>query len=306
MNLFIIGNGFDKAHGLPTSYIDFRNYLKNVDWEYLFKLEAPYGYLPESKQELVENDLWKEFENNLFLINEFEIIDRCTSLDMGLEGEEMGIEDTLNMYWEEEYGYIEKLNDYVKAWAESININTVKKRKWANKYSNAFFISFNYTQLLEQTYKIDPCRILHLHGSINVKRDLCPVIGHGNFSKIIETRRKSNEASEKFLEKETSIYNALANYYERTLKDVYSYIKMYDSFFTNLKLVDHVYVIGHSFSDIDLPYFKKIFESIQKDAKWDIYYYTKEEKDNFTEKIKAVGVNSKNFQLHDSSLFFDD
>lgn len=24
MNLFVIGNGFDRAHGLNTSYIDFR------------------------------------------------------------------------------------------------------------------------------------------------------------------------------------------------------------------------------------------------------------------------------------------
>ena len=30
MKLFIIGNGFDKGHGLNTSYWDFRTYLKYV------------------------------------------------------------------------------------------------------------------------------------------------------------------------------------------------------------------------------------------------------------------------------------
>ena len=30
MKLFIIGNGFDKGHGLNTSYWDFRTYLKNM------------------------------------------------------------------------------------------------------------------------------------------------------------------------------------------------------------------------------------------------------------------------------------
>ena len=29
--LFIIGNGFDKAHGLPTGYKDFYRYLARAD-----------------------------------------------------------------------------------------------------------------------------------------------------------------------------------------------------------------------------------------------------------------------------------
>ena len=28
-NLFIIGNGFDIAHGLPTKYADFKKYLSD-------------------------------------------------------------------------------------------------------------------------------------------------------------------------------------------------------------------------------------------------------------------------------------
>lgn len=31
MNLFIIGNGFDLAHNLPTRYEDFKNYLFEID-----------------------------------------------------------------------------------------------------------------------------------------------------------------------------------------------------------------------------------------------------------------------------------
>ena len=99
MNLFIIGNGFDRAHGLATSYVDFRNYLENEDWEYLIALEAPYGCVPESNRDLVEKRLWKEFENNLSSINEDEIMNSCMSIEMGLESGDIGIEDTLNVYW---------------------------------------------------------------------------------------------------------------------------------------------------------------------------------------------------------------
>ena len=86
MRLFIIGNGFDKAHGLPTGYMDFRDYLEKEDYEYLAALESPYGYVPESKRDHVEKYLWKEFENNLSDVNEDEIVDMANSIDMGLEG----------------------------------------------------------------------------------------------------------------------------------------------------------------------------------------------------------------------------
>ena len=40
MKLFIIGNGFDIAHNLNTSYGDFRDYLEKENWEFLSSLEA--------------------------------------------------------------------------------------------------------------------------------------------------------------------------------------------------------------------------------------------------------------------------
>lgn len=118
MKLFIIGNGFDIAHGLPTKYIDFRNYLEEADWGFLTALEAPYGFVPEGRRDLVEELLWKDFEKNLCAVNEDEIIDGALSIDMGLEGGDVAIEDTLNEYWEDQYGYIKWLNDYVKDWVE--------------------------------------------------------------------------------------------------------------------------------------------------------------------------------------------
>lgn len=66
-------------------------FLKREDWGYLVKLEEPYGYVPESKRDLVKKYLWKEFENNLSDINESEIVDGATSIDMGPEGGDVGI-----------------------------------------------------------------------------------------------------------------------------------------------------------------------------------------------------------------------
>jgi hypothetical protein len=283
--------------------MDFRNYLECENWSYLTNLEAPYDCVPESKRDLVEKHLWREFENNLSEINESEIIDASMSLDMGLESGDIGIEDTLNEYWEEQYGYIQRLNDYIKSWAEQIDIKVPKKTNRIKRNSDDLFISFNYTLLLEKLYKIDRYQILHIHGSID-SDDLPPVIGHGNFRKIQDAKEQAHEAEDIFWEKDSSIYNALANYYKRTLKDVPFYLSIHSTFFERLKPVNQVFIIGHSFGEVDLPYFKKILDSIQENAIWNIYYYYEDEANAFNDKISSVGVRPEQIKMRSSNEFF--
>lgn len=304
MNLFIIGNGFDRAHGLSTTYINFREYLEREDWSYLVKLEEPYGYVPESARDLTEGRLWREFENNLSDINESEFVDAGTSIEMGLESGDVDIEDTLNDYWAEQYRYIMRLNDYLKSWVEQIDINVFKKTNKIKKSADDLFLSFNYTLLLEKIYKIDSYQILHIHGCIDNSVGYTPVIGHGNKEKIRKSREKAYEASENFWEKESSIYNALAAYYEKTLKDVNHYLNYNSEFFKRLKGVEQVFVIGHSLGDVDLPYFKKVLRSIQKDAIWNIFYHCSKEEALFMEKIVSVGVKVEHIRMLQSSEFF--
>ena len=65
MKLFIIGNGFDIAHRLETSYINFRDYLIEEEWEFLDRFEEMYGCHLDMDRRLAERYLWKDFENNL-------------------------------------------------------------------------------------------------------------------------------------------------------------------------------------------------------------------------------------------------
>lgn len=65
---------------------------------------------------------------------------------------------------------------------------------------------------------------------------------------------------------------------------------IHSTFFERLKPVNQVFVVGHSFGEVDLPYLKKVLNSIQKKAVWNIYYYNEEEADAFKDKISSVGV----------------
>lgn len=303
MNLYIIGNGFDTAHGLNTSYFDFREYIEENDWEFLTAFEAAYNFCSETPQETAYELLWKEFEKNLSNINETEIIENGTYIDLGLEGGDIDISDTLNEYWEEQYGYIIKLNEFLKQWIKSIDITTSKKTSFINNDNNDLYMTFNYTLVLEDIYKIDSYDILHIHGSID-EYNYEPIIGHGNAEKIEKCRELSKKYSEEFLEKESCIYGALSNYYERTLKDVNHFLFVNEHFFDKLKQIENIYVIGHSFGDVDMPYFKRIHH-INPHAIWNVFYYKDEEQELYKQKLLSLGVKQENMDIKHSSKFFD-
>ncbi|WP_114648776.1 AbiH family protein [Clostridium cochlearium] len=174
-----------------------------------------------------------------------------------------------------------------------------------NEFADDLFLSFNYTLLLEKIYKIDSCQVLHIHGCMDQSVGYLPVIGHGNKQKIKKANEQAHEASENFWEKDSSIYNAMANYYIRTLKNVDSYLNFNVGFFKRLKSVKQIFIIGHSFGDVDLPYFREVLENIPKDTIWNIYYYDSEEEALFIDKAISVGVKVENIRMLPSAKFFD-
>lgn len=305
MNLFVIGNGFDLAHGLETKYKHFREYLEECDEDFLYALEGMYGFCRESNRQGIEKYLWEQFEKNLSCINEGEIIDFGTGIEMGLEGGDVGIEDTLNVYWEEQYGFIEKLNCYVKEWVEKIDLNIDRKSNIISEEFNDLFLTFNYTLVLENIYGIDNSNILHIHGSIDKWYDYEPVIGHGDYSKISEMKQLAYEASEEFWEKEASIYNAIANYYERTLKDVEYFKRTNNSFFKQLNGITEIFVVGHSLGDVDKVYFQEIKNNVGDDIMWNISYHEESDKEVYKDSILSLGVKDENIRMLHTDEFFD-
>ena len=63
-NLFIIGNGFDLAHKLPTRYSDFKNYLTKK----FPSADTKYVYVPESTIDQDGNEVYNKTEVVSFLL----------------------------------------------------------------------------------------------------------------------------------------------------------------------------------------------------------------------------------------------
>lgn len=303
MKLFIIGNGFDKGHGLNTSYWDFRNYLENMYPDFLYAFESHYYIYPVNSEEAKKELLWNELEKNLANIDEEVIIEEALQVDMALESGDVGIEDTLYEYFTDEYKYIERLAKYLKQWVRTIKIRDAKPRtSMINNFQDALFITFNYTAVLERVYGISEGKIIHIHGSLR-EHECDPILGHGNIERIEQIDEKLEEAERMYDEKEISICKVVKDYYERTYKDVNRYMHRLSRLCE--KDIDEIHVIGHSVAGVDLPYFKTIEYFTEHQVRWFVYYFSDNERDRIRNDLINCGIQKDKIEMKEAKVFYD-
>lgn len=323
--LYIIGNGFDKAHGLDTNYWNFREYLQKTQLEFLYRFEELYGFRPLDDTEYgyskkaqerwnaaVCHGLWSKFEEKMAMPDVQSMLSFSESIvgDLDLESGNIGIKDTMDYYWKQEYGFVKKLQFYLKEWISQIDLSKVSPiQSDLMESCEDYFFSFNYTALLEEVYKIP--HVLHIHGSVASECDGEPIIGHCNYEEIQKRRSLSRKAEDCFDEGDASIQSAIADYLETIYKDTEHLIGINHMFFQQLQNVDQVIVIGWSAGEVDLPYLRKIRDSVHKKAKWTVYYYAEDKTDREAyDSLKAACKKCrihKKFELKfvDSKLFWD-
>lgn len=301
MKLFIIGNGFDIGHDLDTRYWDFRTYLDAIDWEFLMSFEEHYNIYTETRDKDKKQILWNEFETNLANLDDDEIIDMAENMDLGLDGGDIFIEETLEEYYNQEYNCISILKKYLKRWVRTICIRDIKQKTSLIKKSNDdFYITFNYTSVLETVYKIKSEKIIHIHGSLRQDDD-DPILGHTNIDKINEIVNKISEAKESFNEKKESICHALKNYYERTYKNT-------NDFMWHLNIlqemdIDQIIVIGHSLAENDISYFHYIDILTKEKVIWKVFFHVSKEREKMYNNLAKVVEANRIKMLPDTEFF---
>ncbi len=301
MKLFIIGNGFDIGHGLPTRYWDFRNYLENIYPDFLLNFESHYYIYPNMSDNEKSMLLWNELESNIANIDEDVIIQDGVSIEMNLESGDVGIEDTLYKYFSEEYKYINLLTKYLKQWIRTIKIRDTPKKS-SLITSDVVYITFNYTAVLENVYGILPSNIIHIHGSLR-EYDIDPVLGHGNNERIEQIHKKIEEAERLFDEKWLSICRVVEDYYRTTYKNVSRYVTALSKFHN--MFIDEICVIGHSLSGVDKEYFRSIDRSTKNTLIWKVFYYDTNEIEKLQNNLIESGVDISRIKMIPSSEFYD-
>lgn len=309
--LYVIGNGFDKAHEIHTDYWDFRIFLEENYPEFLQEFERMYNIMPLDDSEpyytvaaqkrwekSVNQEFWSIFEGKIGYpdIAGMEGFSSCVLNDLDLESGNVGIQDTMDQYWKREYGFIHQLQAYLKEWISTVDLSNAKPRKSELIENNSdYFLNFNYTETLEKIYHIEG--VVHIHGGIGIASDVDPIIGHCNKEEIEQRRILAQKADEAFDEGEASIQNAIVNYLCATFKDTDFIIKQHEFFFKELCAVDHVVLIGWSVGDVDILYLRKIRDTVKKGSQWTICYYREDERDTIRDTLTQNEIY-KNFEVN--------
>lgn len=277
--LYIIGNGFDLHHKLPTSYTDFcNNYAKkkNVLWNHL---EQIYG------QDRIQNDMWwANFEEMLGKVN-------YATLKNSNNGDAMGAQKAKNL--------IQNLSLFFGNWITSIDkqiyLGKLTLRQDINP--NALFFTFNYTTLLEKAYKVQTDNIWHIHGSVNDFREnpKLLIVGHDSDNgKLIQYSSNDNNQNTTPAYKDSINQEII-----KGAKRVKERIIQNEEKFKQYSNITHFIVMGFSFNEIDLPYIKKIIEVNKnvQNTKWMVYWHRDTEKDIIMDRLHDFGVKEENITL---------
>ena len=273
--LYIIGNGFDRAHGMPTGYGDFRRWLlQNNRFDFIHELQS--SYPARIKDDYL---LWSQFEKALG---------------------EYDLEAVINLSWENLYLTVDSLgnqlfnNSFIDTqlpdiideaftkWVRSIKLPTVKAYDCIGQ--EALYLTFNYTDTLEGLYQVPEQQVLHIHGRASRGEKL--IVGHnreinpGDYWDDNLDMRENNERMQRLTE-----MNNLC-------KPVFKLLERNGYFFEGLGNVKDIQIIGHSCEEVDYPYFRKVKESVNTNALWHFNPHNDDDKVREKKLIEEIGIEN--------------
>ena len=294
-HLYVIGNGFDLHHGIPSGYKEFRVWLEEVnDWDTLCTIDDIFGYC--------NSNWWKHFEENLGSAN---------TLDIAIEEARENYPDFGSDYFRDadwydaEIAVEQKLEDAYdeirrafSKWVSTLPVGKKEKKIRLVKHG-ALFCNFNYSLTLEKLYGIPESQILHIHGKAGGTEEL--VLGHGKSEKELEEMMAADEPplteddeGDDFVTQRAKGAAIEGVYEQRKKVDVI--ISKHKEWFENLGNVTHIHFYGHSFGDVDLPYFREIFRSVDMNrVKIEANAHSAEDKESINKFMRSEGV--KNYRI---------
>lgn len=284
-DIIIVGNGFDVNHGLPSSYSNYKTWLRSYDKKLYDFLER---YID------VKGDWWKDFERSLSEINVPRLI-RETPPDHS-----PSIPGIPPSFYEPACGLLDSIRDKI-ATSFTVWINSMKgasPRKCVDLQGANLYISFNYTDTLEQVYGIKGNRILYIHGKASRGDKL--IFGHGKNQFLLENdvRKKYGlYESEDFLkagtygDSEFQLTHHLAYWEKNPYKQLVKYSEV---LLPAVRSSETVLVYGLSFSEVDYPYIQWLVMH-NSNLHWRVSWHTDEDKTRISDTFLALNVSDYEF-----------
>ena len=285
--LYIIGNGFDIHHGIPSRYSNYREWLEYNEADLIERLRNYY--------DVDDKEWWNQFEIELGHPDMSEYIDETAFENQpDFSSDEFRDRD----YHAGQYVAKDEIGILVSDikctftdWVGSLP-NPVCDKKIKLDKEDAFFINFNYTDTLQSLYHVKPSDILYIHGNVGMNIEL--VLGHNRLYSELDEEFSPNlpeppddldgiELAEWYSENldsgedyfHQSVKDEVVSQIHSLRKDTENIIRIHKKIFEALRGVEHVYIYGLSFSPVDEPYLDEAVSQINTDStKWTVSYYS--------------------------------
>ena len=291
--LYIVGNGFDRWQGLSTAYSDFQNYynknrgdilrelglennLYTLDGYTFTDVELIYGDAFELSG--LPSEFWFNFEENLASVDEWKL-----NVYFGKEKREL--KELLNS--------ITNAKDILrKAFCKWISSIKVEKPTYTPIIKdNSLFINFNYTDTLSRNFNVSSDSVFYLHG--NYKNPNSIIFGHSS------SPYRPHSVLKRWGGRFEGSYYIQNLLYQTDKKVNLNMIKLAD-FLAEKHVfpsdVKSVYVLGHSFSSVDIAYFEFLLSATRQSAIWKVSYHTQDDLERIQSFFKRK--NFKNYKLY--------
>lgn len=282
--LYIIGNGFDLYHKVKSKYRHFCSWLNLNDHED-FVDDMEWFFFRLNHQQC---NLWSNFENVLRTYDSQELYHQLRH-----KTDDVWDDEALTKSVQELNELVKKIRPLMKEWASNIDIKHIPPERRLELSEESFFLTFNYTKVLEDFYGIPESHICHIHGSIDNEEILT---GH-DYTTAPHNVYANTDEEERPRRKIVEIMNTLD-------KKVTNNIKT-NPFFDTLQEISNIVVIGHSMSIIDIPYFHAVRTKVCPNSNWYFSIYDGQE----TRYINSFKENSSHYvcenplQLENCHLF---
>lgn len=286
--LYLLGNGFDLHHGIKSSYWDFRTYLVGKNNDLVDKLESYFG--PDA--------LWSDFEETLAELDAEQIVEECMDYLQPYSAE-----DWSDAYHHDYQYEIQKRIDTITVdlknrfteWVLQLSIPNDADEKMISLNRDALFISFNYTSTLERLYRIPYSQIIYIHNkAVNTNSNL--ILGH--------SRDPNHNLRVAYNDEDTDVRVAEGNgmldqYFRITYKSTGQIIQENSKVLDSLSSLKEIYVLGHSLSPVDLPYFEEIIKRIDKSlVQWKVSYFNQENLIHHQEVLTSLGIPQEHIEYN--------
>lgn len=289
--LYIIGNGFDLMHRVPSSYYSFRDSLgKNSSLRDTLETY------------LTSEDIWADFEDALAHFNA-DMMASANILDMWLDDFDAYSLDSMADFYTAIGSAVMPMEEMsldlprrFRHWVEKLTVGTDDRPLTEIIDKDGKVLDFNYTEFIETLYGVSKDNVCYIHGcrrkeKYHFKETL--ILGHrpgasdAAFDRVERKEPKNYKSAVLSFAQEEAI-RQISAYDEDFTKDCDEIIKNHKSFFGSLSDINQIICIGHSYSEVDWQYFREIRK--KTNARWICGCYGLRDLNNLEALCKELGI----------------